>query len=131
MSQANEVHALASNNEGDEAEEDPSNQSMCIVSIDVENIAEAQDIKLALTATACCVDWKQNGPCDAYSNKTDENEDLEKSEEQVAIERIVLEDVVVGQSLQVSDCAEEALGASRCASFPIRLVSLRYPSKSV
>lgn len=68
---------------------------MSIVSVDIDDIAEAQDIKLLLTTTSCCVDRKENWPCDTHTSKADDNEKLEESKEEVAVERVAFENEVI------------------------------------
>lgn len=74
---------------------------MSIVAIDIDDIAEAQYIKLRLTTSASGVDWKEDWPGDAAADKADEDEYLEESQEEITIKGVVLEDEVVGKSFSI------------------------------
>ena len=65
--------------EGDKAEKDPGNKSMSIVVVGLADIAEAQNVKLALTSSTSGIDWKEDRPRDAASRHADEDEQLEET----------------------------------------------------
>lgn len=74
---------------------------MSIVAIDIDDIAEAQDIKLRLTTSASGIDWKENWPGDAAADKADEDEYLEESQKEITIKRVVLENKVVRKTFSI------------------------------
>lgn len=127
MTEADEVHALASDNKADQPEEYPCNETVSIVPVDVDNVAETQHIKLLLTATASCVDGKQYWPRNAATEEANDDEDLEVAEEEIAIERIAFKDVMVRKALEVSDDTEESCIVGRRSSIPV--VRQYIPSK--
>lgn len=51
---------------------------MGIVSVDIGNIAEAQDIKLTLTTSTSRIDWEQDRPRQADTGKADYDKQLEE-----------------------------------------------------
>jgi hypothetical protein len=57
---------------------------------------EGEHIKLLFTSTACGVDREEDRPGDAAANKGDDHAYLQEAEEKVGIERVVLQDVSIG-----------------------------------
>jgi hypothetical protein len=72
-----------------------------IIPIRIRNIAETQEIKLLLPASASCVDGKQDGPSNAAADKGNDSEHLHVTQKQIAIERLVLKDMLIGEFLEV------------------------------
>ena len=95
MPQINVVNHLPRYKKEDEAYEDPGDKDMGIISIFVRYIAEAQEVELTLTTTACCVDRKQDRPGDTATNETDDDGHFEVPEQEVAIKGVVLKDVLI------------------------------------
>lgn len=74
---------------------DPCNKGMCIIPVLVDYITEAQHIKLLASSMACYVDWKQDGERHATTDQGHGRGDLEISQEEEGIERVVVEDIAV------------------------------------
>lgn len=86
MTQTDEVQTLSKDDQGNKSQEDPSNQAWSVVAIHICHIAETDCVKLALTTTTRSVNREENWPCNYAANETDEDQKLEKSQEEVAIE---------------------------------------------
>lgn len=93
---------------------------MGVVSVDIRDIAPAQDVKLALATAASGIDWEQNRPCYAAADETEDDENLEEAQEEVAIEGVVLEDEVIWKALKIDEISKEAFVAGRRAVSPAR-----------
>lgn len=96
LSKVDEVDGLPRDHEKHEAEEDPRDKGMGVVAILVLDVGKGEDVKLLLTTTASGIDRKQNGPGDEATDKADDDGQLKVTEQEIAIERVVLEDVFVG-----------------------------------
>ena len=70
---------------------------MSQVTILVRDVAEAEKIKLALTSSTSGIDWKEDWPSDKTADETDDNGHLQISKQEVSVERIVLQNIFVGQ----------------------------------
>jgi hypothetical protein len=66
---------------------------LTIVSILVLDIAEADDVQLLLSTMARGIDREENRPGDATANKADYGRNLQEAEEEVAVKRVVLQDI--------------------------------------
>ena len=64
-----------------------------IVSILVLDVAEADDVQLLLSTMARGIDREENGPGDATAHKADYSRNLQEAEEEVAVKRVVLQDI--------------------------------------
>ena len=76
---------------GGHTEEDVGDESVGIVHVLVGDVAHGQAIQLGLAAAALGVQREEDGPCDAAADKGDEGEDLEVSQEEVGVQRGVVE----------------------------------------
>jgi hypothetical protein len=74
---------------------DPCNKSMCIIPVLVDYVTEAQHIKLLAPSMTCYVDWKQDRESHATTDKGHGRGNLEISQEEEGIERVVVEDIAV------------------------------------
>ena len=91
-------------------EEDPGNESMCIVSIlGVRNVAEADYIQLDLTSTASSIDGEQDRPCDQTAHETHSHRDFEIAQQEIAIQGVVIEDIAVWDLAESTEPIEHAL----------------------
>ncbi len=68
---------------------------MRVVSVLVEDIAEVHCIQLGLSAASGCIDREKNGPCDTATDEADKDYHLEKAQEEVGVQRLMVEDVSV------------------------------------
>ena len=91
---------------------------MCIVTILVDNVPESQEVELFLTAASCGIDGEQDGPCDTAANQACGGSNLEISEEQKGIERLVVEDEAIGDFDKYAKPIEHALRQSG-RTFPV------------
>jgi hypothetical protein len=71
-------------------EEYPSRQGMCVVAVWVGNVAHAEEVELFLTALTCSIDGKQDWPCDAAADKSDDHKHFQIPDKEVVVERRVL-----------------------------------------
>lgn len=106
--QANKIDSLPSNGKDDEAKVNPGNEGMCIVSVWVLHVAQAQLIQFSLATATGGIDRKEDWPCDDAANKTDNDEKLEVPKPEVPIKRVVDKDERVWEDGKVAQDAEEA-----------------------
>lgn len=97
MPQIDVVDQFACHKEEDEADKDPGDKDMGIVSILVHHVAKAQEVELALTTTTGCIDGEQDRPGYAAADKTDDDGHFEVAQQEVAIERVMLKNVLIGE----------------------------------
>jgi hypothetical protein len=116
--QSDEIESFTSNQESDEAQVDPGDDGMSVVSLRIDNIAHTQDVELLLAAVAGGIDGEEYRPGDAASNEAHDNQNLEHAKPEVTVKRVVTEDVGVGKGRVVAKQAKEArLGFWRDPSF--------------
>lgn len=58
----------------------------------VRHVAECEDIELPLSTPAGDVDGKEDWPCYDAANQADNHGDFEEAQEEVTIERVVVQD---------------------------------------
>src|SRR4051794_38829115 len=61
----------------------------------VSDIAHRQDIQLLVATASGGIDWEQDGPGDQAAQEADDDNELEVAEEQVAVDGLVVQDVLV------------------------------------
>lgn len=66
--------------------ENPCDEDMCIVSVLVNNIAEAEEVQLRLAAMTCSIDGKEDRPGHEATDQTCCGGNLEIAEKQEPIE---------------------------------------------
>jgi hypothetical protein len=85
---------------------------MSIVTVDVGtgllDIAHGEKVELLLTCTTSRVDRPQNRPCDKAAQEANNHHHLEESYKQIAINRLVVQDVFIFEVLKVFDPAKHA-----------------------
>jgi hypothetical protein len=59
-------------------------------------LTESEHIQLLLAHAACYVDWKEDRPGDAATNEAYHNSDFQEPEKEVAIKRVVLQHIGIG-----------------------------------
>lgn len=74
------------------------------------DIADAKEVELGLSITASGIDGEQDRPGDAAADEADDSDDLKEAQEQVAVERVMVQDVGVGDLPESRDPGEKALG---------------------
>ena len=74
------------------------------------DITKTDQIQLLIPSAACCVDGKQDRHCHETADEADSYGNLEISKQQEAIERVVIEDIAVGNFVEGTDPVEETIG---------------------
>lgn len=78
---------------------------MSVIAVDIDSvvldIAHGENVKLLLSAAAGCIYREQNGPGDAGTQKGDNNHDFEESHKKVAVNRLVVQDVLILEIFKV------------------------------
>jgi hypothetical protein len=72
------------------------------------NIAEREHIELLLSIATSCVDWEENRPCDDRAQEAHDDHHLEEAHEEVAVDRLVIQDVLILQVFEIGDPSKEA-----------------------
>ena len=109
LAQVDGVEALAGNDDHDQQQEDKRDQGVGIVAVHIGDVAHGEQVKLLLASTTGGIDGEQDGPCDDAAKEADDNEQLEEAHEEVAVDGLVVEDVLVLDAAEVLDPAEEAI----------------------
>jgi hypothetical protein len=134
LAEVDNVERLARNNDHDQAEEDEGDEGMCIVPVDVRlgplwgclsDIAHGEHVELFLAFASGCVDWKQNRPCDETTQERDDDENLEEAHKQIAINGLVVEDVSVGEPLEILDPSKQSPTGRRRLALLAQVVEIR------
>lgn len=68
------------------------------ISIDV---AEGEQIELFLSISASCIDREENGPCDDRAQEAHNDHHLEEAHKEVAVDRLVVQDVLILEVFEV------------------------------
>lgn len=102
------VDGLARNHDQNEAEEED-----CAARIGPEppfilDVGHGEDVELGQAIAARGVDGEEDGPSDDTADDAGDDGHLEEAKEEEAIERVVVEDVGVGDGVELFDPAEEA-----------------------
>ena len=80
MAQIDVVNALTYNDVEDEAEKDPGDESVGVVTVlGILDITEGEEIQLLPTSAACRVDGEEDGPSHETADKADGHGNLEIS----------------------------------------------------
>lgn len=119
---------------------------MCPVSVGVDDVAERHLVELRLTAAACdmtvstcqsfqssttirpltsSIDGEENGPRHERSDETNGNQNLEQSQEEEVVERVVVKNVFVLEAAVILDPAKHGVGWLRCL-FTARRTTLAF-----
>ena len=107
---------LTSDKKNNEPKVKPSNESVSVVSNRVRNVAHAQHIQLLLTPTASNINREEDRPCHTATDKTDHNENFEKSKPEIAVQRIMLQYIRVRKRFTVRQDAKESGTRTRRSS---------------
>jgi hypothetical protein len=85
---------------------------MRIVTVNVDSflpdVAHREDVELLLANTTCCVDREQNRPRDAAAQEAQDNHHLEEAHEEVTVDRLVVQDVLILEILEVFNPSKQA-----------------------
>ena len=88
-------------------EEDDRNASVRIVTVDVNalvlDVTHGEKVKLLLSSATGGIDRKQNGPGDARAQETQDDHDLEEAYKKVTVNRLVIQNVLILEILEVLD----------------------------
>jgi hypothetical protein len=116
LAEIDDVKGLAGDDSHDHSEEDERNASMGVVAVDIGacgiNITHGEEIELLLASPSRCIDGEENRPCDKTSQEAGDDEDLEEANKQVAVNGLVVENVLVLEILEVFYPSQEA--SARC-----------------
>lgn len=74
------------------------------------DVAEIENVELALTSSTSGIDWEENWHADETADQTHDHTDLKKAEEEVAIERVVLQNGRIWRTEERAEPVEEAIG---------------------
>lgn len=84
---------------------------MRIVAVDVDSVlpdvAHRENIELLLANTTSCVDREQNRPRDAAAQEAQDNHHLEEAHKEVTVDRLVVQDVLILEILEVFDPSKQ------------------------
>ena len=72
-----------------------------------QHIGIGEKIKLNSVTAACGVDWKEDWPCDETADQANDRCNLEEAEQQVAIHRLMVQDVGVWNLIECPNPVEE------------------------
>lgn len=79
------------------------------------DVGETEDIQLLLTTTTGSIDGEQDGPGDTAADEHDGRRQLEESQQEVRIHRVMLENVGIRELVHRTDPAKQASGGFRGA----------------
>ncbi len=83
---------------------------MCIVTILVHDISETQEVELLLAATSCNIYGEKDRPSDTAAHQAGCGSDLEISEEQEGIERLVVQNEAIRDLGESAKPIQQAIG---------------------
>lgn len=91
-------------------EVDPSNESVCVVTIfGINDIAETNDVHLDLSTTAGGIDREQDWPCYQTAEEAESHGNLQVSEEKKAVERMMVEHIAIGNLVEGANPFEQSV----------------------
>jgi hypothetical protein len=79
------------------------------------DIPKRKQVQLLMVITAGSIDWEKHTHGDQGSHKANGHSDLQKAEKEVAIERVVLQHVLIFEGDEWLDPVEKASGETRSA----------------
>ena len=94
---------------------DPCYQGMCIKSIWIYHVAETDHIQLLLFSGSSGIDGKQDRPSDQTAHKANNHRYLQISEQEVTIERLMVEDIAIGYLTESPYPIEQSSRQIRCS----------------
>ncbi len=80
--------------------EDPRHECMCIVTVGISNIREAQDVQLLLACSTGGIYREQDWPCEEAADQADDNGYLQISEQEVSVKRAVLQHISIWNGME-------------------------------
>lgn len=114
MTQIDVIDALAHDNVEDEGEKYPGDEGMGVETIlCVCDVTETDEVQLLLASTACRVDREKDRPCHETADEADGHRNFEVSEQEEAIQRVMVEDIAVGNLIECANPVEQAIGKIR------------------
>jgi len=72
-------------------------------------ISKREDVKLRFASASSDVDRKQDREGDAAANQTSDNSHLQQTQEQVAVQRVVVQDITIGNIEEVAEPSKESI----------------------
>lgn len=110
MSKVDKVDALPCDHVENEGEVDDGHNGMSErLVVVVLHIADCDGIELRPASATCGIDGPKDWPSDGTTHQTADDSYLEKSQEEVCIEGVMVEDICIGYVVELADPAEIAL----------------------
>jgi len=75
----------------------------------VRDISERKDVELRFAPASSNVDRKQDREGDTATNQTSDNSHLQQTQEQVAVQRVVVQDITIGNIEEVTEPSKESI----------------------
>ena len=120
---------LAANDDQDETKEDEGDSGLGIVTVNVGasgvNVAHREQVKLLLASTARSVDGEEHGPSNQTSEETGNDKDFEEADKEIAVNRLVVENVLVLEVFEVSYPSKKARTGRWCLSLLAQMIEVR------
>lgn len=111
MAQIDVIDALAHNEVEYEGVENPGDEGMGIEAVlGVLDITKAEEIQLLQTSATCCIDREEDGKRHKTADKTDGHGNFEISEQEEAIESVVIQNIAVWDLIESANPIEHAIG---------------------
>lgn len=110
MAEINVEYGLARDHIDDEGEEDDGTTSMRKILPTISDVRNGQDVELSGSSTTSGIDRKQNGPCYRATDCTTNDRYFQKPQEEIAVNRMMLENVYIGNQPKFFDPCEPAIG---------------------
>ena len=102
---------------------DPADEGVSVVTILVDDIAEAQHVKLFVSGPARDIHGKEDGPGNKAAKEADGDGNPQIAQEEVGIQRMVIEDISVRNLVEGAEPVQETLGQIGRV-FPSRLTDV-------
>lgn len=75
----------------------------------VRYVSKRKDIELRFTTTSRDIDWEQDGKGNAASDQTSNDSHLQETQEQVAVQRVVVQDITVRNVEKVAEPCKDSI----------------------
>jgi hypothetical protein len=75
----------------------------------VRHISQRKDVKLRFTAPTSDVNWQKYRESDAAAHQTSDDRHLQETQEQVSIQRVMVEDIAIRNAKEVAEPTKEPI----------------------
>lgn len=75
----------------------------------VRYVSKRKDIELRFTTSSSYVDWEQDRECDAATDQTSDDSHLEETQEQVTVQRVVVQDIAIRNIEKVAEPCKDSI----------------------